>query len=295
MTREEMILQAKETRKRVTNAPVSEAELARFPVSLEKTDIPVRDGRVTAYISRISEGREYNGKRPVIVNLHGGGFIRERTPNDELFCRRMTHAVGCMVVDVDYKIAPDYPYPTALYESYDAVKWVRDNAQELNVSADRIILTGHSAGGNLICGINMLMAADDESGIFANVIEYPPLDLYTDPDDKPQNGKAIPAERAKLYNLYYCDRERQREPLASPVFAPAEMLGGFAPTMVITAGLDSLCNEGEQFALHLAQAGVETTLVRFPQEDHAFTIYRRGDWEKANELIFGYIKRRLLV
>ena len=106
-------------------------------------------------------------------------------------------------------------------------------------------------------------------------------------------GKGIPAERARLYNLYYCDRELQKDPYCSPTYAPDEMTTGFPPTLMITGGCDDLCNEAEVFALRLAQCGAEVTLRRVLGVGHAFTIYRREGAEVAVELIERWLRSGL--
>ena len=98
-------------------------------------------------------------------------------------------------------------------------------------------------------------------------------------------ARGVPAERARLYNLYYCDRELQKDPYCSPVYAPDGMLVGFPPTLMITGACDDLCNEAEDFALRLARCGAETTIRRVPGAGHAFTIYRREGHEIAFELM----------
>jgi len=127
------------------------------------------------------------------------------------------------------------------------------------------------------------------------VCDYPPLDLWTDPEDKPKMGKGIPAERARLYNLYYCEREEQRDPLVSPVYATKEDVTGFPPMLMITAGLDDLCTEAEEFALKVARAGGEVTLKRFQNSGHAFTMYRREEYNEAADLIVKYVKQNEIV
>lgn len=290
MTREEMIAMAKETRKQVTNAPVPPELLAQFPVTMTEITIPTSLGDCKAYLStteRIAPGG------PLLINLHGGGFIQCRRANDEVFCRRMTCDMDMKVLDIDYPVAPDYPFPTALYESYDAVKWAFDHAAELEINPSRVCLMGHSAGGNLVCGIQMLAQQRGDFRIALAVLDYPPLDLKTDPADKPNRGTGIPPERGRLYNLYYRDDDQADDPLVSPVFASEEQLSSFAKTLVITAGLDSLCEEAEGFALRLGQAGVEVTLKRFPDNGHAFVIYRRGDYLEATKLIQRFIRQNL--
>ena len=107
------------------------------------------------------------------------------------------------------------------------------------------------------------------------VMDYPPMDLYTDPDEKEIRGKGIPAERARLYNLYYCEREQQNDYLASPIFATNEQLRDFPTALMITAGEDSLCAEGEQFALNVARAGNQITVKRFQGWVMALLFIRR--------------------
>ena len=291
MTREEMIEQAKETRKHVTNATVSPEEMAAYPVVMEKLSVPTSVGDAAIYYSYAENGANLD---VMIINFHGGGFIRERTPNDELFCRKLNHVLGCRIMDVDYRIAPDYPYPIAFNESYDVICWMFAHAGEYGVDPQKIILMGHSAGGNLILGTTMRAIAEKSFHPLGLVVEYPPLDLYTDPDDKPRQGKGIPAERARLYNLYYCDRERQKEPYASPYYASQEQLTGFPPCAFLTAGLDDLCTEAEDLALRMAQAGNEITIKRFPNAGHAFTIYRKPGHQEAFDLMVRYVKNMLL-
>ena len=287
MTREEMIRQAKETRRHVTNAPVAPELLAQYPASVVLRKIPTRVGDSDVYDT---SGEQVKPGGPLLINLHGGGFIRERTLNDEVFCRRIVHELGLRVWDVDYRIAPEFPFPAALHESYDVVAWAKSHAGELGINPDQIILSGHSAGGNLVCGICMTAHKTGDFRIPAAVIEYPPLDVYTDPAEKKKMGSGIPYERARLYNLYYCDRDRQKDPLASPFYATEEMLKDFPRTLMITAGQDDLCHEAEQFALKLAQAGNEVTLKRFHGVGHAFTIYRRPGYEEAMDLIMRFLK-----
>lgn len=290
MTREEMIHLARETRRQVTNAPVPQELLDAYPAQVTLYKIPTRVGNADVYettnASVIPGG-------PVIVNLHGGGFIRERTANDEVFCRKMVNLLHMKVMDVDYRIAPDYPFPIALHESYDCIKWIAEHASELGVDGRKIILMGHSAGANLCAGICMMAKQSGDFTIALNAMEYPPLDLATDPADKPYRGKGIPYERARLYNLYYIDPSEAKNPLASPIYATEEQLTGLPRTLVITAGNDDLCTEGEEFGMKLARAGVEVTMKRFLGEGHGFTIYRRGNFDAGVQMFVNFVKKNL--
>lgn len=289
ISREEMIKMARETRKNVTSAEVTKEEIETYPVEMYKILVPTRIGDSQVYYSYVNEEREEDF---LIINFHGGGFIRERTLNDELFCRKLNHILGCRIMDVDYRIAPDDPYPAAVHECYDVVRWVFNHCQDYGINPGRIILMGHSAGGNLAIVCQMRLLADRaEEKPLGLIAEYPPLDLYTDPEKKIKRGKGVPAERARLYNLYYCDRERQKESYVSPVYARDEELKGFPPTLILTAGEDDLCTEGEEFALHLARCGNEVTVRRVLGAGHAFTIYRKEKYKEGMEQIIKYVRQ----
>ena len=289
-SREEMIRMARETRKQVTNAAVPEELMRQFPVTMKEMTIPFEEGDIPVYYSYPGEMRNPD---VLILNFHGGGFIRARTPNDELFCRRMNHALSCKVLDVDYAIAPDDPFPVAVHQSYYVFNWVREHAAEWEINPEKLVLMGHSAGGNLVIGA-VMRALENGTPLPALLVSaYPPLDVYTDPADKQSMGKGIPPERARLYNLYYCERELQKDPYCSPLYAPDEMLRGFPPTLILTAGLDALCNEAEDFALRLARNFNEVTCKRFANVDHGFTIYRREGCDAGYECMFRFVKNGL--
>lgn len=113
--------------------------------------------------------------------------------------------------------------------------------------------------------------------------------MKTDPAEKFHPERDMPAERARNYNALYCAPEMADDPQVSPVFAPTERLTAFPPTLVITAGDDSLAPEGEEFALHLARAGVETTCKRFSNCVHGFFINRMDAWEDGVALVHRYL------
>ena len=286
-TREEMIRMAEETKKENKQPEVTEEMMAEFPVKMEEWTIPSEEGDIKAYYS---EPEQMQNPDVLILNLHGGGFIRSRTENDELFCRRMNHALSCKVLDVDYKIAPYYPFPVALHETSSVLRWVYANTEKLGIDPEKLVIMGHSAGGNLAIGAVMRALEEDMRTPALLISEYPPLDIYTDPAAKKPMGKGIPVERARLYNLFYCDREQQKDPYCSPVYAPNEMLRGFPPSLFITAGSDDLCNEAEDFALRLARCGNEVTVKRFPDAIHAFTIKRLAGHEEACDLVCRFIR-----
>lgn len=286
---EEQRLELKEEieRRKGNHGAVAANDLAEFPASCEEITIPTSLGitRVVKF-----EHGEKNDSRPAILNFHGGGFVAGRNDRDELFCRRMACLLDALVLDVDYKLAPDYPYPTAVTESWEVAEWMWKNRVELRYHPNKVVLMGHSAGGNLVAGICMRGV---QEGLFkpcCAVLDYPPLDLVTNPAEKQRTSCDMPAERAREYNRKYISPEQGNEPYASPIYAPIELLEEFPDILIISAGEDSLCWEAEEFALKLMRAGVVVTAKRFTESIHGFVINRMCEWQDAIKLMTGFIE-----
>ena len=270
---------------------VTPQELERYPCSVRPVEVKVPGSTdVTVYLTvpfQVEVGA------PLFVNYHGGGFIRGRDARYGLFCRRLACTFRCVVVDVDYALAPDYPFPVAVEQAIASAKWAREQAPSLGCDPDKVVLFGQSAGGNLVA--NVCMAEADAPAVrpLAAVIAYAPMDFKTDPADKFHPERDMPAERARGYNALYCTPEKTGDWRVSPLFAPPERLAAFPQTLIITAGDDSLAPEGEEFARSLARAGVETTCKRFVGCLHGFFINRTDTWEDGIELIHRYLRNVL--
>ena len=130
---------------------LSEEELNLFHAGHEEERmIPTRNGETHVYIYVPEEKKE---AYPVMVNLHGGGFVKGHRDQDVVFGRNMAQNAGYVVVDVDYHTAPEYRYPYALEECYDVTKYVAEHPEEFWTDLSALVLIGHSAGGNLVCGV----------------------------------------------------------------------------------------------------------------------------------------------
>lgn len=266
---------------------ISAEEMERYPCSVRPVAVEVPgEEPVQVYLTvpfQVTPGA------PILVNYHGGGFIRGRSERDELFCRRLACTFGAVVVDVDYALAPAYAFPTAVHQARAAALWAKSQAAAWGCDPEKLLLCGQSAGGNLVA--NLCMAELDEPALrpLCAVIAYAPLDLKTDPAEKFHPERDMPAERARNYNALYCAPEKAGDWRVSPLFAPDERLAAFPRTLVITAGEDSLAAEGEEFACRLARAGVEVTSKRFLNCVHGFFINRMDDWEGGIALIHRYL------
>lgn len=226
------------------------------------------DTRVLIYVPKSDIMSPY----PAYVHFHGGGFILGRAEMDDFFCRVVTNDAGCLVVNVDYHLAPEHKFPTAVEEGYDVVKWLHNNAHLLNIRPDRIAVGGFSAGGNIATAVCLLAKERKEFSLVYQVLGYPPLDLCTDPFKKRiMPGKSmLTPEMAALFNACYLRSEEDaRNPLVSPVLA--QDLREMPAACVITAEYDMLADEGEQYAKKLKEAGVPVVYRSYRGCDHGFT------------------------
>lgn len=270
---------------------ISREEIERYPCSVRPVAVDVPGEPAVVVYLTVPE--ELQSGAPVVVNYHGGGFIRGRSDRDELFCRRLACTLRCLVVDVDYALSPDHPFPTAVNQARAAALWAKGQAESLGCDGEKVLLVGQSAGGNLVANVCMAEAGHPLIRPLCAVIAYAPMDMNTDPAEKPRSERDMPAQRARNYNALYCTPEQTCDPRVSPLFAPAYQLAAFPPTLVITAGDDSLAPEGERFAGNLARSGVEVTCKRFPNCVHGFFINRMDDWEEGIALIHRYLSGAL--
>lgn len=237
-------------------------------------------------------GRQKNNA--VFINIHGGGFVAPHMERDIAFCRRIAAELGILVVDISYRTVEESGFPVACHECYDCVKWVVKHKDDLSIDTSRIIVGGHSAGANLTVGIALQAKQKKEFDLALLVLDYPPLDLFTDPADKPESDKTmISPQRARDFNLLYVGNETNaKNILASPVLATREELMSLPETLIYTAGHDNLRFEAERFANQLVEAGVQVTVRRFLNSGHGFVIGCAGEY---NEAIYGMEEAMLKV
>ena len=230
---------------------------------------------------------------PLYVDMHGGGFVLMDADSDEEINLYLHEKTGVKIISIDYPKAPDAPFPAALEAVYEVVLFYKNSATELGIDASHIGIGGHSAGANLATVTCMRAKEKDDLHLCFQILDYPPLDLYTDPFVKPLPKGAIPPKLALTFNTCYVPPELARDPFASPVFASLEMLKGSPPALIIVAGLDSLHDEGIRYAEMLKEAGVEVELYDFERAAHGFTLNSGEDTRKALELMAGFIKKHL--
>jgi acetyl esterase len=254
------------------------------------TDHPVSAGKATVTVRAYRPAKP--GLLPGHVELHGGGWwlgsIDEHV-NDAICRYRCNHA-GCVVFAVEYRLAPEHPFPAGLDDVYSAVLWITGHASELGVDPSRISIGGTSAGGNLAAAAALRARDTGSVNLVFQLLEAPALDLTgTSMRAALATGELAPiahhiGEFETPLRRYFRDPADALLPLASPIRAGD--LSGLPPAHIVTAEYDPLRAEGEFYAERLADAGVDVTVIRHAGAIHG-TGYLTGVWEPARSWLRG--------
>jgi len=208
---------------------------------------------------------------PVLVYFHGGGWVIGGLDTHDVPCRDLANRAGCIIVSVDYRLAPEHKFPAAPEDCYAATRWVAENAASIGADPGRLAIGGDSAGGNLAAVVALM--ARDRGGprIVHQLLIYPVTDVGQDTVSYRENADGYllsAADMAWFWNHYLATPAEGENPYASPL--RARFLRGLPPAHVITAELDPLRDEGEQYAARLKDAGVEVQLTRYDGMIHGF-------------------------
>lgn len=211
------------------------------------------------------------GPLPVVVYFHGGGWVIGSIEGHDATCRALANRSGCLVVSVEYRLAPEHVYPAAADDAYAASVWVDEHAAELGGDPSRLAVAGDSAGGNLAAVVAIM--ARDQGGpkIDYQVLVYPVTDFDLDTPSYAENADGYLLTRDAMlwfWELYVPDAARRHEHTASPLRAAD--LAGLPPALVITAEFDPLRDEGEAYAQRLSDAGVPVQATRYGGMIHGF-------------------------
>jgi len=237
--------------------------ISEIDVAVADHDVPVRFYR--------SERTTDPGA--LVVFLHGGGWVFGDIDTHDGMCRALTRRSGVALASVDYRRAPEHPYPAALEDACGVVRWVVEHAVELGIDPDRIAVAGDSSGGNLAAATALRLR--DEAGpvLRHQFLLYPALDPGMDSDSYRQNADDpfLSADELEWYWDQYAPGALREEKYAGVSKAPS--LSGLPDAYVLVAGLDPLHDEGVAYAERLREAGVPTVLSVHDHMPHGFLLF----------------------
>jgi acetyl esterase len=224
-------------------------------------DIPVR-----VYTPDAAVGHAHG----VLVWYHGGGFVLGDLETADATCRALANRAGCVVVSVDYRLAPEHPAPAALDDCVAALIWTVENFELLGVDASKVAVGGDSAGGTLAALVCQRVRAEFGPDIDFQLLVYPVTDLTMSHPSIDENGEGYFLTKRTLewFIASYLPEGDPKDASVSPLYA--DDLSGMPPAMVITAELDPLRDEGEAYAARLRDAGVATEALRYEGQIHGF-------------------------
>ena len=214
---------------------------------------------------------DLNNTPPVLVYFHGGGWVLGSLETHDAICRALANAASCVVIAVDYRLAPEHPFPAGLQDCQAVVRWVRESSAELGVDGERVAVGGDSAGGNLAAAVANCNRDENAKPLCHQLLIYPVIDVAqaTDSYRENANGYLLTALGMKMFwELYLGGAQTTESSLASP--AQASDLSGLPASTVITAQYDPLRDEGEIYAERLKAAGNQVALRRWDGVFHGF-------------------------
>ncbi|HEY2834014.1 MAG TPA: alpha/beta hydrolase [Sporichthyaceae bacterium] len=213
-----------------------------------------------------------DGPFGLLCFFHGGGFVLGDINTHDGVCRQIAADAQCVVVAVDYRLAPEHPFPAAVEDCDAALRWVAANAESLGGDPNRLAVGGESAGGNLSAVMAQRMRDHDGPALVAQLLVYPACRLAGDPTPSmlanAEGYFLTAADMAWFLNCYLSDPGEASMVTVSP--ALAKDLTGLPPALVITAEFDPLCDDGEDYAAALQGAGVPVTVSRYDGAIHGF-------------------------
>lgn len=235
-------------------------------VKVEALDCQARDGqRIGLRLYRPDEA--VNGPLPVLLFLHGGGFVLGSLDSHDGICREFAARAQCAVMAVDYRLAPEHKFPTALHDAADALAWLAEHASALGLDARRVVVGGDSAGATLAT-VLAIQAVHEPAAValkpVGQLLCYPVTDAALCSESRELFSEGYLLESATLewfYQHYQRDEDDRQDWRFSPLRAP--QLQGVAPAVIALAGFDPLLDEGHAYARRLVEQGAAVQVLEY--------------------------------
>lgn len=225
------------------------------------------------------------GPFPVFVYFHGGGWVIGNLETVDTLCQNIAHESECLVISVDYRLAPEHKFPVPVEDCYAAVEWAAQHASSLNGDGTKLAIGGDSAGGNLAAVVAQQAKQRGGPPISFQALIYPATQLGGETESYRENGEGyfLTADSMQwFFRQYLNDEEERKSLLASPLLN--EDLAGLPPALVITAEFDPLRDEGAMYADKLRQAGVPVEYTCYEGMIHGF-FWMAGMMDKGAQAV----------
>jgi acetyl esterase len=266
-------------------------ELARGPVGAPpKREIArVADERVGDIPIRIYWPELPTG---IVVYFHGGGFVIGSIGLMDNVARELAHASGAVVISVEYRLAPEHPYPAGLDDCLEVSRWAIANAERFGVPPGVVAVAGESAGGNLAAAVSLKLSGEGVA-LAGQVLIYPATAGSRATESRVEFDGLVISLKASDYfwSSYTAGRDLDNDPCAAPLSATS--VAGLPPALVVLGGCDMLRDEGRAYAALLRDGGVPVEEVCYPGQPHGFVNFEFPAASEAFELIGGWLRRVL--
>jgi acetyl esterase/lipase len=249
---------------------VQAAPIEKLPVYDRWITVPAEVGDVNVRIVRPPGA---TGTLPVILYMHGGGWVLGNARTHDRLVRELADGTGAAVVFVQYDPSPEAHYPVAIEQGYATAQWIMREGAANRLDPKRIAVAGDSVGGGMTAALALMAKERGDVQFVQQSMYYPVTDAGMDTESYSQfaEGYFLHADAMKWFWDAYCpDLERRSEPYASPLRASEEQIEGLPPAFLIVDEADVLRDEGEAYAARLRGAGVEVTTVRYDGITHDF-------------------------
>ncbi|WP_199256233.1 alpha/beta hydrolase [Mycolicibacterium mengxianglii] len=253
--------------------PVASVSDIRIPA--DSHDIPVRIYRPASTDQALA----------VTLFLHGGGWVTGDLDSQDHIARATANRSGTIVVSVDYRLAPEHPFPAAADDAYAALLWIAEHASTFGGDPQRLALLGESAGGNLAAVVAQETLRRGGPPVTIQVLAYPATDRFDDSPSMYESALGPVLTRSWLewfWGAYLSSPDLGADPRVSP--ARADSLHGLAPAVVVTAEHDPLRDQGSHYAARLREAGVQVKHIPVPGAVHGFLSFTR-DVDLSREVL----------
>ena len=239
-------------------------------------------------------GADEGSLQPALVFFHGGGWVIGDLDSHDQVCRALANAARAIVVAVDYRLAPEHKFPAAVEDAIAATRWIADNAPRLGIDAARLAVGGDSAGGNLSAVVAIDARDNGGPALAYQVLIYPVTDMALVLPSHFRHADQLPLRRTTMQwfvDNYLRGVTDQADWRASPL--RARDFAKLPPALVVTAGFDPLCDDGDAYAKALSEAQVPVTLERFAGQIHGFLSMGRlvADSDRLIALAAAHLQR----